>query len=83
MVHLAQLAGRADAKGPHEVRHIEPVGATGAGALLFCKPDLFLGDGSYGDQGRREDLRRVVWINLGVSVIFTFASDAYQASRQF
>ena len=22
MVHLAQLAGRADAKGPHEVRHI-------------------------------------------------------------
>lgn len=53
MVHLAQLAGRADAKGPYEVRHIEPVGATGACALLLGKPNLFFGNRRECGDGRK------------------------------
>jgi len=53
MVHLAQLVGRADADGPHEVRDIEPIGAPGPGALLFGQPDLFFGNG-----GERGDCRK-------------------------
>ena len=44
MVHLAQLLGRRDAEGAHEVRHVLAVGAVGARAFLACKPDFFLGD---------------------------------------
>ncbi len=44
VVHLAELVGRGDAERPHEVRHVEPVGAAGAGALLASEPDLLFGD---------------------------------------
>ncbi len=44
MVDLPELVRRGDAERPHEVRHIELVGAAGAGALLAGQPDLFLRD---------------------------------------
>ncbi len=53
MVYLAQLAGRADAKCSHEVRHIEPVGATGARALPLSKPNLFFGNRRERGDGRK------------------------------
>lgn len=50
MIHLAQHVGGGDAERLHEMRHIELVGAAGAGALLAGQPDLFLGDGGEGVQ---------------------------------
>jgi hypothetical protein len=45
MIDLAQRLGCDDIERLHEVTHVEPVGAAGAGALLLGQPDLFLGDG--------------------------------------
>ena len=52
VVDLAQLGRRRDRQRAQEVRHIAPVGAAGAGALLALQPDFFLGDGGEGDDGR-------------------------------
>jgi hypothetical protein len=50
VVGLAQFLGRRDAERPHEVLHVEPVGAPGARALLLLQPDFFFGDlGELGD----------------------------------
>jgi hypothetical protein len=40
----AQLFGRHDAQGQHEVAHVELVGTAGLGALLLSQPDFFFGD---------------------------------------
>ena len=44
MIDLPELVRRHDPNGPHEVRHVEPIGAASARALLARKPDFFLGD---------------------------------------
>jgi hypothetical protein len=50
VVGLAQLRRRRDAERPHEVLHVEAIGAPGAGALLLLQPDFFFGDvGELGD----------------------------------
>ena len=45
MIDLAQHVGAGDAERPHEVPHVEPVGAAGLRALLLRQPDFFFGDG--------------------------------------
>ena len=45
MIDLAQHVGAGDAERPHEVPHVEPVGAAGLLALLLRQPDFFFGDG--------------------------------------
>lgn len=53
MVNLAQLVGGGDAERLHEMRHVELVGPSGAGALLTGEPDFFLGDRGEVDQAGR------------------------------
>jgi hypothetical protein len=52
-----QLLSRGDAERRHEVAHVEPVGAAGAGTLLTAEPDFFFRDvgeaRDQGGQGRR------------------------------
>jgi hypothetical protein len=45
VIDLTQRVRGRDAKGAHEVVHVEPVGAVGLRALLLRQPDLFFGDG--------------------------------------
>jgi hypothetical protein len=44
VVGLTQFRRRRDHQRAHEVLHVEPIGATGAGALLRLQPDFFFGD---------------------------------------
>jgi hypothetical protein len=48
MIDLPELIERGDTECPDEVRHVEPVGAAGARALLAGEPDLL-----FGDRGKR------------------------------
>ncbi len=57
VVDLAQLGRRRDRQCAQEVRHIAPVGAAGAGALLAVQPDFFLRDGGEGGDGRGQAVR--------------------------
>ena len=41
-----------DMQRPHEVLHVELVGAAWAGAFLLCEPDFFFGDVGEHDQSR-------------------------------
>ena len=54
MIDLAQHVGAGDPERPHEVPHVEPVGAAGLRALLLRQPDFFFGDG--GELVERGDL---------------------------
>jgi hypothetical protein len=57
VVDLAQLGRRRDRQRAQEVRHIAPVGAAGAGALLALQSDFFLRDGGEGGDGRGQAVR--------------------------
>jgi hypothetical protein len=45
MIDLTQGGCRGDAECPHEVPHVEPVGAAGLRTFLLRQPDFFFGDG--------------------------------------
>jgi hypothetical protein len=55
---LPQFVRRGDAERLHEMRHVEPVGAAGAGAFLAGEPDFFLWNGGeLGETGERDGKR--------------------------